>query len=82
MSLAVAADQNNKINWIGYSFFISQILRKSTQIMNFARGSMDKALKAHEKTSKVILNSEGGHMVSSYEEWVGYVDSFVHQAVK
>ena len=36
---------------------------------------LDKALKQSGKRSTLILNSEGGHVVS-YEEWAGYVNDF------
>ena len=36
---------------------------------------LDKALKQNGKKSILILNPEGGHVVS-YEDWAGYVNDF------
>ena len=36
---------------------------------------LDKALKQNGKESTLILNPEGGHLIS-YEDWAGYVNDF------
>jgi dipeptidyl aminopeptidase/acylaminoacyl peptidase len=42
---------------------------------------MQKSLQKNKKITELILNSDGGHMIS-YEEWVNYVNNFAQKVFK